>query len=60
MLQIKCFVKHQVPGCQVFRRRWIRCQERETSKESGPKGPGFGLPPEGASIVFAPCGSLLE
>ena len=30
------------------------------SKESGPKGPGFGLPPEGASMVFPPCGSLLE
>ena len=29
-------------------------------KESGPKGPGFGLPPEGASMVFPPCGSLLE
>ena len=32
----------------------------QTSKESGPKGPGFGLPPEGASILFPPCGSRLE
>ena len=30
------------------------------NKESGPKGPGFALPPEGASILFPPCGSLLE
>jgi hypothetical protein len=30
------------------------------SKESGPKGPGFGLRPEGASRVFSSCGSLLE
>jgi hypothetical protein len=30
------------------------------NKESGPKGPGFGLPPEGASMVFPRCGSLLE
>ncbi len=30
------------------------------SKESGPKGPGFGLPPEGAPILFPLCGSLLE
>jgi hypothetical protein len=30
------------------------------SKESGPKGPGFGLPPEGAPILFPPCSSRLE
>jgi hypothetical protein len=30
------------------------------TKQSGPKGPGFGLPPKGASMVFPPCGSLLE
>ena len=29
-------------------------------KESGPKGPGFELPPEGASILFPPFGSRLE
>ncbi len=32
----------------------------QTSKESGPKGPGLGLPPERTSILFPPCGSLLE
>jgi hypothetical protein len=32
----------------------------QTSKESGPKEPGFGPPPERASILFPPCGSLLE
>ena len=31
-----------------------------SNKESGLKGPGFGLPSEGASILFPPCGSLLE
>jgi hypothetical protein len=30
------------------------------NKESGPKGPGFALPPEGARILFPTCGSLLE
>jgi hypothetical protein len=30
------------------------------SKESGPKGPGFGLPPEEASILLPPYGSLLK
>ncbi|UCF02805.1 MAG: hypothetical protein JSV14_03905 [Deltaproteobacteria bacterium] len=32
-------------------------------KESGPKGPGFGLPPEGASMVFPrlrQCAGVME
>jgi len=32
----------------------------KNSKESGPKGPGFGQPPEEAPILFPPGGSLLE
>jgi hypothetical protein len=39
----------------LFRRYHVR-----QSEESGPEGPGFGLPPEGASILLPPCGSLLE
>ena len=35
-------------------------EKRRESKELELKGPGFGLPPEGASILFPPCGSLLE
>jgi hypothetical protein len=31
-----------------------------SNKESGLKVPGFGLPSEWASILFPPCGSLLE
>jgi len=30
------------------------------SKESGPRGPGFGSPPEEAFDVFPSYGSLLE
>jgi len=30
------------------------------SKESGPKGPGFGLPLRGLQRSFLSCGSLLE
>jgi hypothetical protein len=33
---------------------------QKTSKEFGPTGLSFGLPPEGDSILFPPCGSLLE
>jgi hypothetical protein len=34
-------------------RKWYDSRKRT-------KGPGFALPPEGASIVFTPSGSLLE
>jgi hypothetical protein len=38
------------PRCS--RSSWIQSQGVKGNKESGPKGPDFGLPPEGASIVF--------
>jgi len=33
---------------------------RLKNEKSGPKGLGLGLPPDGTSILFPPCGSLLE
>ena len=41
---------------KLFEINWLR----QKDKESGPKGPGFELPPEGAPILFPPYGSLLE
>ena len=38
-------------------------KRKEASKESGPKGPGFRLPPEGASMVFPrlrQCAGVME
>jgi len=44
----------------AFLHDYVRVPATVLSKESGSKGPGFGLPPEGTTIVFPPCGSLLE
>jgi len=56
-----CGICNQKIRASKFQSHWARCfLRKEKSKESGPKGPGFALPPEGASMVFPLCGSLLE
>ena len=41
---------------------WVTCECFPVlgNKESEPKGPGFELPPQGASMVFPSCDRLLE